>query len=141
MPKKKQAKSTEIRDDILRLSRGKKTKNRIGSRRIAHRLNKTEQEKFEVAIRKGYLQIRGMRTALRNTFCEYQNALGLPGIILEHGVDGDYIHWNPPLLPEEKQSTDDLLPNSLKGNAIQNTTHGFRLGPLSDGTAKCCCLN
>ncbi|OYV06111.1 MAG: hypothetical protein CFE26_08045 [Verrucomicrobiales bacterium VVV1] len=45
------------KDDVERLSRGRPTRARIGSRRIGHRLTQKERQLFEAAQRQGFLKI------------------------------------------------------------------------------------
>lgn len=45
------------KDDVERLSRGQRTRAKIGSRRIGHRLTQKERQLFEAAQRQGFLKI------------------------------------------------------------------------------------
>ena len=58
------------KDDVERLSRGKPTRARIGSRRIGHRLTQRERQLFEAAQRQGFLKIpvTGIRPNVVNVY-------------------------------------------------------------------------
>ena len=66
-----------IRDDLESLTRGEPTRSRIGSRGEGHRLTKRERELFEIAQKRGYLNVShvGIRENVINVFskwCEMQ---------------------------------------------------------------------
>jgi hypothetical protein len=44
-------------DDVYKLTKGKSTKNKIGSRSIPNRLTKAETEKLDIAIKRGFLVV------------------------------------------------------------------------------------
>lgn len=58
------------KDDIERLSRGKSTREKIGSRRQGHRLTQKERILFEAARRQGFLKIpvTGIRANVINIY-------------------------------------------------------------------------
>ena len=58
------------KDDVARLSRGKSTRARIGSRRTPHRLTQKERILFEAAQRQGFLKvpIAGIRPNVLNVY-------------------------------------------------------------------------
>lgn len=58
------------KDDVERLSRGKPTRSRIGSRRIGHRLTEKERLLFEAARRQGFLKlpVNGIRSNVVNIY-------------------------------------------------------------------------
>jgi hypothetical protein len=58
------------KDDVERLSRGKPTRAKIGSRRIGHRLTQKERLLFEAAQRQGFLKIpvSGIRPNVINIY-------------------------------------------------------------------------
>ncbi len=58
------------KDDVERLSRGRPTRARIGSRRIGHRLTQKERQLFEAAQRQGFLKIpvTGIRPNVVNVY-------------------------------------------------------------------------
>ncbi len=65
-------------DDVGRLSRGKSTKSKIGSRRVPHRLNKLELEAFERAKKYGFLKYNKRKYSVSllnvyNKYCEIKN--------------------------------------------------------------------
>lgn len=74
------------KDDVARLSRGRPTKSRVGSRAIRHRLNQDELKMLAVAKKVGYLKIpvRRVRQALINTYLMWCEATGIDPIIKEH---------------------------------------------------------
>ena len=56
-------------DDVARLIRGKRSKNRVGSRQIRHRLRQDEIQRLSVARERGFLLITSStRDALRNAW-------------------------------------------------------------------------
>jgi hypothetical protein len=56
-------------DDVARLTRGKRSKNRVGSRQIRHRLRKDELQRLTVARARGFLLLTpSTRDALRNAW-------------------------------------------------------------------------
>jgi hypothetical protein len=71
------------KDDIDKLSRGKPTKSRIGSRRIGHRLTQKERLLFEAAQRQGFLKIpvTGSRPNVLNVYRLWCQAEGRVCII------------------------------------------------------------
>ena len=57
------------KDDVARLTRGKPSKGRVGSRQIRHRLRRDELERLAVARGRGYLLVnQSTRTALKNAW-------------------------------------------------------------------------
>ena len=61
--------STVSKDDVDKLTRGKPSKHRIGSRQVRHRLRKDEQERLAIARSKGFLLLTAStRAALRNSW-------------------------------------------------------------------------
>jgi hypothetical protein len=57
------------KDDVARLIRGKRSKNRVGSRQIRHRLRQDELERLSIARERGYLLVTpSTRTALENAW-------------------------------------------------------------------------
>jgi hypothetical protein len=86
-------------EDILKLSRGIRTSRRIGSRSVPHRLNRQEQQDFTRALERGWLSCNGLRTALWNTYREYQHAQGLVAIIHEKTPYQDRLYL---LLPPDQ---------------------------------------
>jgi len=114
MPKKPNYNNQqEHLEDILKLSQGKRTSRRIGSRSVPHRLNKEEQQDFQRALEKGWLSSTGLRTALWNTFREYQHAQGQVAIIHEKTPYLDRLYY--------------LVPQALSGEEI---TVQVRVNPL-----------
>jgi hypothetical protein len=60
---------TPSKDDVAKLTRGKPSKSRTGSRHVRHRLRLDEQERLEIARTRGFLLVTpGTRTALRNAW-------------------------------------------------------------------------
>lgn len=61
--------STVTKDDVLRLTRGRPSKSRCGSRQIRHRLRLDEREQLTIARMRGYLLLHpSTRTALKNAW-------------------------------------------------------------------------
>ena len=58
------------KDDVERLSRGKPTRAKIGSRQIPHRLTQKERILFESARRRGFLKVpaAGIRPNVLNIY-------------------------------------------------------------------------
>jgi hypothetical protein len=91
--------------DIIQLSKGKPSKNKIGSRTVPHRLNAFEQKEFEIAIKKGYLAYNSKtRLALQNTFEEYQRAKRLPAIKLFEKTEIQIVSETPELITQIQQA-------------------------------------
>ena len=70
------------KDDVERLSRGKPTRAKIGSRRIGHRLTQKERLLFEAAQRQGFLKVpvTGIRPNVLNIYrlwCEAEGRVFL----------------------------------------------------------------
>lgn len=74
---------TPDKDDVDRLSRGKPTRAKIGSRRIGHRLTQKERLLFEAATRQGFLKlpITGIRPNVLNVYRLWCEAEGRDFII------------------------------------------------------------
>lgn len=62
--------SKSTKDDVERLSRGKSTRSKIGSREIPHRLTQKERILFEAAQRRGFLKVpvAGIRPNVLNIY-------------------------------------------------------------------------
>ncbi len=58
------------KDDVERLSHGKPTRAKIGSRRVGHRLTQKERILFEAAQRQGFIKIpvTGIRPNVLNIY-------------------------------------------------------------------------
>lgn len=71
------------KDDIQKLSKGKPTRGKIGSRRIGHRLTQKERILFEAAKRNGFLKLplSGARPNVANIYRLWCQAEGLPCVI------------------------------------------------------------
>ena len=75
--------ATDLRDDILKLAKGKATKSKIGSRKVPHRLKKFEWKRLEIALKNGVLKKKiGDRDALENVFIELMEAENRKAIIV-----------------------------------------------------------
>jgi len=71
-------------DDVARLTRGKPTKNRVGSRQIRHRLRQDELRRLSVARERGFLLITAStRAALRNAWHLDCTARNRPCVFVE----------------------------------------------------------
>jgi hypothetical protein len=77
--------SKPTKDDIERLSRGKSTRLRIGSRQIPHRLTQKERILFEVAQRQGFLKVpvAGIRSNVLNIYKLWCDAEGKDCIVVD----------------------------------------------------------
>jgi hypothetical protein len=77
------------KDDVARLTRGKPSRSRCGSRQIRHRLRLDELERLAVARSRGYLLINSStRTALKNAWYLDRCATALPCIYAERTPAG-----------------------------------------------------
>jgi len=77
------------RDDVARLIRGRRSRNRVGSRQIRHRLRQDELERLVIARQRGYLLLtRSTRTALRNAWHLDCQANERPFVCVERTPDG-----------------------------------------------------
>jgi hypothetical protein len=82
-------KQTITKDDVARLTRGKASYNRCGSRQMRHRLRLDELERLSIARSRGYLLItRSTRTALKNSWYLDCVARAKPCIYLERTEAG-----------------------------------------------------
>ena len=91
--------------DIIQLSKGKASKNKVGSRTVPHRLNAYEQKEFEIAIKKGYLAYNSKtRLALQNTFEDYQRAKRLPAIKLYEKTEIQIVSETPEIITQIQQA-------------------------------------
>ncbi|MCP9908068.1 hypothetical protein KBY72_12905 [Cyanobium sp. BA5m-21] len=77
--------SKPTKDDIERLSRGKSTRSRIGSRQIPHRLTKKERILFEAAQRQGFLKVpvAGIRPNVLNIYKLWCDAEGKDCVVVD----------------------------------------------------------
>lgn len=84
------------RDDVEKLSRGKASRSKAGSRGVAHRLTERERALFESAKKNGFLKIplSGARENVRNVYRKWCEATGQTAVILE--PDEHAIHAEDP---------------------------------------------
>jgi hypothetical protein len=77
--------SQQIKDDVKRLSRGKSTQSKIGSRRVPHRLTQKERILFEAAKRQGFLKVpvAGIHPNVLNVYRLWCDAEGRDCIIVD----------------------------------------------------------
>lgn len=77
--------SKPTKDDVERLSRGKTTRAKIGSRQIPHRLTQKERILFEAAQRQGFLKIpvAGIRPNVLNIYKLWCDAEGKDYIVVD----------------------------------------------------------
>lgn len=79
---------TDTRDEVLKLTKGKATRSKIGSRAVPHRLTISERKKFEVAIQRGFLISKESdRENIKNCFIDYKRAEGFDPIVIENNND------------------------------------------------------
>lgn len=73
------------KDDVNKLSRGKPTRARIGSRQIPHRLTQKERILFEAAQRQGFLKIplTGIRPNVLNIYKLWCEAQGIACVVVD----------------------------------------------------------
>lgn len=73
------------KDDVNKLSRGKPTRARIGSRQIPHRLTQKERILFEAAQRQGFLKIplTGIRPNVLNIYKLWCEAQGITCVVVD----------------------------------------------------------
>jgi hypothetical protein len=83
------AKSKVSKDDVARLVRGKRSKNRVGSRQIRHRLRQDELDRLAIARERGYLLLTPTtRTALKNAWHLDCEAHERPFVCAERVAEG-----------------------------------------------------
>jgi hypothetical protein len=72
-------------DDVERISRGKSSKAKMGSRQVPHRLSAEERKAYDLAKKKGYLVVRVLsrRYPLVNTYRNFCDASNCPCIFIE----------------------------------------------------------
>jgi hypothetical protein len=77
--------SRQIKDDVERLSRGKSTQSKIGSRRVPHRLTQKERILFEAAKHQGFMKVpvAGIRPNVLNIYRLWCDAEGRDCIIVD----------------------------------------------------------
>jgi len=77
--------SKPTKDDVERLSRGKSTRARIGSRQIPHRLTQKERILFEAAQRQEFLKVpvAGIRPNVFNIYKLWCDAEGKDCIVVD----------------------------------------------------------
>jgi len=79
--------AVDLRDDILRLARGKSSRSKIGSRKTPHRLRNYEWIRLEIALKKGILvKKKSDREALINVYSELMKASNREPIITEDKI-------------------------------------------------------
>ena len=73
------------RDDVEKLSRGKASRSKTGSRGVGHRLTVRERAHFEAAKKQGFLKIpaTGIRENVRNVYEKWCAVTGETAVILE----------------------------------------------------------
>ena len=79
--------SRPTKDDVERLSRGKPTRAKIGSRQIPHRLTRKERILFEAAQRQGFLKVSmaGIRSNVLSIYKLWCDAEGVEYIVVDSG--------------------------------------------------------
>lgn len=80
------------KDDVARLTRGKPSKSRCGSRQIRHRLRLDELEQLKIARSRGYLLVhQSTRTALKNAWHLDCTAASRACLYVERRREGFYV--------------------------------------------------
>jgi len=129
-------------DDVERISRGKSSKAKMGSRQVPHRLSAEERKAYDLAKKKGYLVVRVLsrQYPLVNTYRNFCDASNCPCIFIEQGregVDNLVIDLTPLRLDEDnlRDLSEKVLETMqlLEENSTQDTEH--------DGDPKCRELN
>ena len=85
------------KDDVMRISRGQRSKSRgVGSRLVPHRLNADERKAFDLAVQKGFLVVDGggyrrerKGSPVRNCYRLWCDAVGRPNVAVFKGGNGD----------------------------------------------------
>ena len=79
--------SRPTKDDVERLSRGKSTRSRVGSRQIPHRLTCKERILFEAAQRQGFLKVpmAGIGSNVLSIYKLWCDAEGVEYIVVDCG--------------------------------------------------------
>jgi hypothetical protein len=82
------------KDDVEKLSRGKASRSKAGSRGVGHRLTEKERALFEAAKKQGFLKIpvTGARENVRNVYQKWCQATSQTAVILE---PDDHSEMNP----------------------------------------------
>ena len=81
--------SGPTKDDVARLTRGKPSRGRVGSRQIRHRLRADELQRLAIARSRGYLTVTpSTRTALQNAWHLDRLSVAEPCLFVRHTEDG-----------------------------------------------------
>jgi hypothetical protein len=73
------------KDDVARLTRGKSSRNRVGSRQVRHRLRQDELTRLNIARKRGLLVVNpGTRAALLNAWYLDCLARGVEYVCVDH---------------------------------------------------------
>jgi hypothetical protein len=113
-------KSQISKDDVARLIHGKRSRNRVGSRQIRHRLRQDELERLEKARDRGYLLITpSTRTALKNAWYLDCQANSRPFVSVERASGGFLVtatvgEQSGSAIVEDPDSWRDALSSGLK---------------------------
>jgi hypothetical protein len=99
------------KDDVARLTRGKASKNRCGSRQIRHRLRLDELERMSIARSRGYLLVTpSTRAALRNAWYLDCVAASRPCIYVERTDTGYHLSG----IEDGRSVSAEVSPEQLK---------------------------
>ena len=76
------------KSDILKLTRGESTRSKMGSRAVPHRLRKDESKRFELAIKKGFLELyESDRPNLLNVYKKWCEAEKKEPVFIVHDLN------------------------------------------------------
>ncbi|MEY4667531.1 MAG: hypothetical protein RL518_230 [Pseudomonadota bacterium] len=113
------------KDDVARLTRGKPSRTRVGSRQIRHRLRNDELDRLAVARSRGYLTVTPTtRAALQNAWHLDRLAALKPCLFVQHTANGYILFGEKNTLPIKVTVT------SLK-EVEESVRNIARLGPVA----------
>lgn len=118
-------------DDVDRISWGKPAKKKMtGSRGVPHRLNQDERMLYDMARRKGFLEMAGSGwrkqrrgAPLANTYRSWCDSQGVPGLTLHKDKDGRdevVLDLSPMRIPEQFPSMAEQIAAAEAGATIES---------------------
>lgn len=128
---KKHTENTITVDDVYRLSYGKRTSKRVGSRKISHRLNLYERSLLERARKSGMLfAINSVNKAALNTYFNFCTAAGRLYITLIRQKDAFILTVLPTIKKKDIKNSKFHNQNIQIQNALQKLLPEFHLSSL-----------
>lgn len=109
----------KLKDDIRRLSKGKASRSKIGSRAVPHRLTQEEQKQIDLAMKKGFLEVQEhQRINAQNIYQKYAQVNNWLSVVIVHGQESStlYVGDEPFTFSERKEAK-----QQAKDIAKQNT--------------------